>query len=139
MSRNEELVAEFSRHRPAHVALAARLERALADDLAGAGVAIQFVSCRVKDPESLRHKLARPDKTYRSLWDVTDLVGLRVATYFEDGIDDVARLVERRHAVDFTHSTDKLRFTDHGKFGYRSLHYVCGLAGADAPDPAFRY
>jgi ppGpp synthetase/RelA/SpoT-type nucleotidyltranferase len=139
MSKAEELVAEFVHHRPALEALAARLVRDLEAELARAGVAVQFVSSRVKAPDSLRHKLGRPDKTYRRLWDVTDLVGLRVATYFEDAIDDVARLVERRHAVDFAHSTDKLRFTDHGKFGYRSLHYVCALPGGEAPDAAFRF
>jgi ppGpp synthetase/RelA/SpoT-type nucleotidyltranferase len=139
MAKPDDLVAEFARQRPALVDLAARLERALAASLAEARVEVQFVASRVKSVESLRGKLARPDKTYRSLWDVTDLVGLRVATYFEDAIDDVARLVERTHAVDFTHSTDKLRFTDHGKFGYRSLHYVCGLPGIEAPDPAFRF
>lgn len=139
MSKAEDLVAEFTRVRPALAAVAAELERALAGELARAGIAVQFVSSRVKSPESLRHKLARPDKTYRRLWDVTDLVGLRVATYFEDAIDDVARIVEARHAVDFTHSVDKLRPTEHGKFGYRSLHYVCALPAADAIDGAFRF
>lgn len=40
---------------------------------------MQFVSWRLKSPASLSQKLARPEKTYRQLWDVTDLVALRVA------------------------------------------------------------
>lgn len=92
--------------------------------LARHNIAVQLVSSRTKDLESLRKKLARPDKIYARLTDITDLVGIRVATCFEDAIDDVARVIEQAWRVDFTHSTDKLRFVDH-RFGYRSLHYVC--------------
>lgn len=122
---NEEILAAFEAQRPALERLRVHLHAELAAALAGRGVEVNFVTSRLKSPESLRKKIARPDKTYRRLWDVTDLVGLRVATYFEDAIEDVARLVEEAYRVDFAHSADKLRFTDHGKFGYRSLHYVC--------------
>ena len=122
---NEVVLAELAQHRAALEDVRATVERELTTLLAGLDV--QFVSSRVKSHDSLRKKIARPDKTYHRLWDVTDLVGLRIATYFEDSIEDVARVIEQTYAVDFTHSADKLRFTDHGKFGYRSLHYVCAL------------
>jgi hypothetical protein len=69
---------------------------------------------------------------------VTDLVGLRVITYFEDGVDRVGKLVEARLAVDFHHSTDKRASRDAARFGYRSLHYVC-RAGGDALPAEARY
>lgn len=122
---NEQILATFDEQRAALERLRAHLHAELVAALAGRRVEVNFVTSRVKSPESLRKKIARPDKTYRRLWDVTDLVGLRVATYFEDSIEDVARLIEDIYQVDFAHSADKLRFTDHGKFGYRSLHYVC--------------
>ncbi len=109
----------------------ASLGRALEDDLrtvlTEARLDVHFVSSRLKAEDSLRKKLARPDKTYRAMWDVTDVVGVRVATYFEDSIEEVARLIEERFSVDYRHSVDKLRARDYGSFGYRSVHYVCAF------------
>lgn len=136
---HERLLDSYDAHRPALEDAAARLEADLAALLREAQVPVHFVERRVKARDSLARKLARPDKTYRSLWDVTDLVGLRVATYFEDVVDEVARLVERRFAVDFRHSTDKQRFADAGRFGYRSLHYVCALGDPGPLGPDFRF
>lgn len=132
------MLSEFLAHQPTLEKLAAQAEHTLRQALKERGLVVQFVSSRVKSPDSLKQKLARPDKTYRHLWDVTDLVGVRIATYFEDTVDEVARLIEQLGHVDFTHSTDKQRFTDPGRFGYRSLHYVCALPG-NGLDPSFRY
>ncbi len=123
--KNETFLAELAGHQPALDALRERVQAQLRAQLDAQGIEVQFVTSRVKSAESLRRKIARPDKTYARLWDITDLVGIRIATYFEDTIDAVARLIEQSYRVDFAQSTDKLRFTDHGRFGYRSLHYVC--------------
>lgn len=88
---------------------------------------VHSVTFRIKDRASLVGKVARPDRSYRSLWDVTDLVGLRVITYFEDGVDHVGKLIETKLPVVFEHSIDKRRRGDTAAFGYRSLHYVCRL------------
>ena len=124
---HEEILRDYRAHASALAVVGSALERELRGALERAGLDVHFVSSRVKAEESLRKKLARPDKTYRGLWDVTDVVGLRVATYFEDTIEDVARLVEERFVVDYRHSVDKLRARDHGSFGYRSVHYVCAF------------
>jgi ppGpp synthetase/RelA/SpoT-type nucleotidyltranferase len=124
---HEEILRDYRAHHSAFEAVGAVLERELRAALAGGRLDVHFVSSRVKSEESLRKKLARPDKTYRRLWDVPDVVGLRVATYFEDSIEDVARIVEERFEVDYRHSVDKLRARDHGSFGYRSVHYVCAF------------
>lgn len=94
------------------------------------GIKVHSVAVRVKDGASVARKLARPDRSYRELWDLTDLLGLRVMTYFEDAVEQIGRLIERRLPIDLARSIDKRRRDDHG-FGYRSLHYVCALADAD--------
>lgn len=86
---------------------------------------IHSLSGRVKSKASLEQKLARPDRNYASLSDITDLVAFRVITYSEDLIEDVAKLIERHFDVDFKNSVNKLQSEDLQKFGYRSLHYVC--------------
>jgi ppGpp synthetase/RelA/SpoT-type nucleotidyltranferase len=135
----EDLLSEFDHHRQGLQHLGAKLESVLAARLGEDGIQYQFTAFRIKDRVSLARKLARPDKTYRRLWDITDLVGLRIATFFEDTIEDVARLVENLFRVDLHHSTDKLRYTDSGRFGYRSLHYVCALPLEQSPHPDFRF
>ena len=95
------------------------------------GLKIHSVTVRFKSLESLAEKLARPDRSYTTLWDVTDLVGLRVITYFEDSVEKVGQLVEARLPVVFEHSVDKRAHRDTMAFGYRSLHYVCRLGAGD--------
>lgn len=131
----EHFVEEF---RALHRSLTERAEVLRAEIevlLAARCIKVHLVSCRVKSVESLRHKLARPDRNYGSLWDITDLIGLRITTYFEDAIDEVARAIEQAFAVDFSSSIDKLRFRDHGRFGYRSLHYVCAIPRVEGAPP----
>jgi ppGpp synthetase/RelA/SpoT-type nucleotidyltranferase len=98
------------------------------------GLKVHSVTLRLKSRESLTHKLGRPDRSYRSLWAITDLVGVRVIVYFEEAVERIGQLVESNLAVDFAHSIDKRR-RDATTFGYRSLHYVCRL-GATPRDAA---
>ncbi len=126
------MLNEYEAQRAGLAAMGERLHAELRAILAQAFVPVQFVSWRLKSPASLSHKLARPEKTYRQLWDVTDLVALRVATYFEDHLEQVSRLVEQHFRVDFMHSADKTK-----PAGYRSIHYVC--AAGQGPHPDFRF
>lgn len=93
------------------------------------GLKVHSVTLRVKSRASLGQKLVRPDRSYASLWDITDLIGLRVITYFDDAVDSVGKLIEARLPVAYEHSIDKRRRRDASAFGYRSLHYVCKMHG----------
>lgn len=134
----EEILSTFDEQLASLHRIGTDLARSLSEQIAAEGLQVQFVSWRLKDRASLARKLARPERTYKTLWDVTDLVGIRIATYFEDTIEDIARLVESRLRIDLRHSTDKLRFKDSGRFGYRSLHYVCAVPSEQTPHPDFR-
>lgn len=130
-ARHAEILRELERARPALEAAGAAVERDLAG-LLGGRLKVHSIGWRVKSAESLAGKLARPDRRYESLWDVTDLLGVRVITYFEDGVDVAAELLEASLPLALEHSIDKRRRADPGAFGYRSLHYVCRL-GERAP------
>jgi len=127
------LLTDFDATRPALVDAAERLRTELAALLSPHEHHVHQLTHRIKSRESLRHKLARPDKTYARLEDVTDLVAFRVTVYFEDAIDRIAGLIEQRFVVDYAHSADKLRARDQVRFGYRSLHYVCRIPAAESP------
>lgn len=126
--RHDEILRRYDIERPKIEARAAAVTRALEGWLAEIpGLKVHSVSLRMKSIESLAQKLARPDKQYEDLWDVTDLAGVRVITYFEDAVDRVGKVVEARLPVDLEASTDKRRRRDESAFGYRSLHYVFRL------------
>jgi ppGpp synthetase/RelA/SpoT-type nucleotidyltranferase len=106
---------------------AADLQGRLSKLLDESGIPVHEVSVRVKSLASLVQKAARPDRIYERLEDITDVIGLRVVTYFEDSIESVAHLIEKHFAVDIDRSIDKRLHGDPSSFGYRSLHYVCRL------------
>ncbi|MBS2016352.1 MAG: GTP pyrophosphokinase family protein [Deltaproteobacteria bacterium] len=131
----DALLEEFDQLVPALGARGEALARDLRERLArDPTLKIHSVAWRLKGRESLVRKLGRPDRSYSDLWALTDLVGVRVITYFADAVDRVGKIVESELPVDFTHSTDKRR-RETTDFGYRSLHYVCRL-GDPLPERA---
>lgn len=111
--------------------------------LTEANLNIHHVTSRVKKPASLADKLRRKPGRYPLLEDVTDLVGVRVITYFESDVNVVSRLVEGAYEVDWINSVDKSKMRDPDRFGYMGVHYVvrslegtpefAGLAAAQFP------
>ena len=63
------------------------------------GIQSHSVTSRIKSKASVRQKLQRPDKK-RELNDLTDILGVRIITYFQDEVDAVAKLIEREFIVD---------------------------------------
>lgn len=134
---DEAILREYDERRGELHALAATLRSRLDAHLGPARATIHSVTHRVKDRESLRRKLLRPDKRYRALRDVTDLVGVRIVTYFDDATFEVARIVEDAFRIDLDNSLDKRRLLAPTQFGYRSLHYVGSLPDAPEEHPRF--
>ena len=71
---------------------------------------------------------------YKSLADITDIIGLRVITFYLDDVDVVASVVERLFDVDWDNTVDKRRLHALDSFGYQSLHYICRV-----PEMPFRF
>lgn len=89
------------------------------------GIKSHQIQTRVKARDSLEKKIIAKQK-YKSLDDITDVVGIRIITYFEDDVNKVAKVVEEEFDIDQENSVDK-REIDSDRFGYRSLHYVASL------------
>lgn len=129
---SEAMLREFEACRGQLFEVGRQLHARLEDVLREAKLPTSFITWRLKSAASLSHKLGRPEKSYRSLWDVTDLVGLRVSVSFDDDVATAARLIERHFEVDFGNSLERVR-----PAGYRSVHYVC--AHRSGPHPDFRF
>ncbi|MBF0587606.1 MAG: hypothetical protein HQL53_00610 [Magnetococcales bacterium] len=85
------------------------------------------ISGRVKERESLRNKLLTADKTYKKLEEITDIVGIRIVTYFEDEVEQIAEIIGREFKINESHILDKGETLDPDRFGYTSRHYIASL------------
>lgn len=86
------------------------------------------VTHRVKTAESLERKLFEKGAKYSSLADITDILGLRVITYFPDDVDAAAKLIEANFEIDRASSVDRRAVLEPDRFGYLSLHYIVTLS-----------
>jgi len=99
------------------------LQRALREQ----GIYVTAIEYRVKSERSLAGKVELKGAKYKSIDDITDLVGLRVITFYTDEVDKVAAIAKRLFDIDWQESVDKRKLHQLDAFGYNSLHYICRL------------
>jgi len=95
------------------------------------------VAARAKSIDSLRDKLRRKHYS-RPEREVTDLLGLRVITYFARDIDAVAAELGVHLDVSERKSRDVRRELEEDQFGYRSVHLISRLRPTDAKRGGYR-
>ena len=130
---SERILQEYREQLPRFLEAETHISKNLRDYLSKAGVWVAAVESRVKTESSLGGKLELKGTKYNSLADITDILGLRVITFYPDDVDKVASAIERLYEVDWEDSVDKRKLLDIDSFGYLSLHYVCNI-----PDMPYR-
>lgn len=124
---SEALLSEFRELRPQLEHLSKVVYDRLCCVMGEQGIELNAIEHRVKTEKSLEGKLAKKGDKYHTLTDVTDLVGLRIVTFYTDDVDKVAAIVKKLFKVDWQNSVDKRKLHQLTSFGYNSLHYVCKL------------
>lgn len=133
----ESILADFEENKALYDAYR-RVSHGLIEELLRlGGFGVHSVTSRIKEGSSLRSKLGRSGKDYRRLREVTDIVGIRVITHFEDDVDRIGALIEHEFEIDRERSIDKRRLLDPDRFGYLSLHYICSLTETRLRLPEF--
>ena len=125
----EAILEEYRNNKSLCQKTAAQIYDLLRKVFEEAGLIVASIEYRVKTESSLVGKLELKGHKYNSLADITDIVGLRVITFYSDDVDKVASAVDRLFKIDWDNSVDKRRAHEIDSFGYMSLHYICSMDG----------
>ena len=130
----QAILEEYREHLPLFEEMRKKVQDQLKQVFDEAGLIVASIEGRVKTEKSLAGKLELKGAKYATLADITDIIGLRVITFYSDDVDKVASAVDRLYKVDWENSVDKRKAHEIDSFGYLSLHYICSM-----PDCPYRF
>ncbi|BCL29154.1 GTP pyrophosphokinase family protein [Streptomyces aurantiacus] len=135
----EDWTDSYRRLHHNYTAYCNKIQALIGEIIQSAGVDIVQIDGRAKDVASFSEKLKRKKGKYVDpLAEVTDLVGLRVITYYMEDVDKVADLIADEFNVIEEHSGDKASELADDQFGYASFHLIFELADSRKTLPEWR-
>jgi putative GTP pyrophosphokinase len=127
----EEWGNRYRARRATYESMTARLRSLIADLASDAGIDVIQVEGRAKTVDSFVEKIGRKGKRYDDPFrDMTDLVGLRIITYYREDVARIGEILKGEFTVDEKNSVDKIAGLAADRFGYLSVHYIVWLSPA---------
>ncbi len=121
------LIEDYRELLPKYRLLQQVVMRKLSEMVKNAGIELNAMESRIKAERSLAGKLERKGNKYQSIYDITDIFGCRIITFYNEDVDRIASMAETLFEVDWSNSIDKRKMHQYDSFGYNSLHYICRL------------
>ena len=128
-AHSKQILQEYLDHLPEFQEKAKEIYDTIQETFKKVGLIVASVEYRVKTEDSLAGKLELKGAKYKSLADITDIIGLRVITFYSEDVDKVASAIDRLFVIDWENSVDKRKMLEIDSFGYLSLHYICSTEG----------
>lgn len=134
-AHSQALLDDFIAERPVFIEMLDVVLNRIKALLKENNILVTTIEGRVKEVDSLRGKLELKGGKYKTLNDITDLLGMRIVMFYSDEVDKVASLIERSFKIDWDNSVDKRKMLNLDQFGYMSLHYICCIPPELFSDP----
>lgn len=128
ISGNSNLLQEYDDQIRLYQSCAAEVEHQIRNIINASGINCNAIVSRVKARDSIAEKAHRKEGKYSTISDITDVVGVRIITYYSDDVDKIAKIIEREFDVDKENSIDKRTALEPDRFGYCSVHYVVKMS-----------
>jgi len=131
----ETLLEEYRSMLPIFQELEKVVMQNLSDLIKQSGIEVNSIEARIKSEGSLIGKLQRKGHKYTTLLDITDILGARIITFYNEDVDRIASMAETLFDIDWQNSVDKRNMHEFNSFGYNSLHYICRVPKSLYYDP----
>lgn len=113
----------YGENRPKYELLARKVEDIIKENLEQNNIQYHSVTSRAKSIKSYGDKAKNEKYTYPKN-EILDMAGIRVITYLESDVENVAKIIEGLFDIDKKNSLDQSQLLGSDKLGYRSVHYV---------------
>ena len=124
---NPLIIDEYRSMKPVFQRLNNVVIDVLNENIKASLIEVNAIEARIKKEASLKGKLERKGDKYSSIYDITDIVGVRIIAYYNEDVDRIASIAEKIFDVDWSKSIDKRKTHQVNSFGYNSLHYICKI------------
>lgn len=126
IANGQDLITEFISREAEYLQFGTAMNALITRLITIEGINTHSVHFRVKEKKSLSEKIDLKNK-YNSLSEITDIVGVRIITYYSTDIEEVEKVIKSHFKVDNENTIDKRKTYEPDRFGYMSLHYVVSL------------
>lgn len=123
---SNEILINYDKNIKMYTDYKSKIEILLKELLINESINYHHISSRVKDKSSLSKKISQKDK-YNKIEDITDILGCRIITYFDDDVETVVKTLKEEFDIDEKNSINKKDNISSDKFGYLSYHLICKL------------